>query len=380
MLQHDGYGEMGDGCRKAGTAGHGILTAMDDQIRAWFGDRRLAEDEARARAFWAGEGRCLVSVQCDPDYRQQDLATMRRRAPQVLREQAALPGCNIPSLFADFGTVSMARPWGGRELSGEGGKPHLAPVTADLQAALDAPVQAVEHPDGDVARALHFFQQLSEDLATDRLWLRGPDMQGTLNTAALVVEQTALMMAMYESPELLAAFLERVCDRLIAVQEALRRGSGDRLCGNIWPWVWLPPESGLSLTEDYMPLLGPDQYARFGLPYLEQLSDRFGPVLMHCCGKWGRHVANLHASRVRFRAVEIHCPLTTVDEVAPLAEAGCVIVPFLNQAGEAAFGDPVAFCRHLLQTTPWRYWFALGDGPMARAFAIEVAEAGLTPD
>ena len=64
-----------------------------------------------------------------------------------------------------------------------------------------------------------------------------------------------------------------------------------------------------------MPLLGPEEYKEFGIPYLEKLSRAFGSVHIHCCGEWGRHAANLKKSSAKIRAMEFHYPFTKLEEI-----------------------------------------------------------------
>jgi hypothetical protein len=288
-----------------------------------------------------------------------------------LHAQAALPGCNLPSIHADFGTVSTARHWGGAIRLGAEGKPHIAAVADDPAAILAIEPRPVDDPEQDAARGLELYRRAQELLgdAQGGLWLRSPDMQGPLNTAALLCEQSSFMLAMHDAPELVHRLLDRIDELLIAYQDHLRQGAPGRLAGNIWPWTVLPPELGVALTEDYMPLLSAESYRDFGIPHLARLAHRFQGVQIHCCGRWGRHVPALLASGIRIRAVEFHHPFTTLAEVLPLAEAGAVLVPYFNDR-EQPGADPWDFLAELLRVAPpWaRFWFALGDEPGAQDF------------
>ena len=81
-----------------------------DTLAAWYGEERAAQTVARARRFWAGHGRVMVSVQSNAHgYRQVfDDAKMVAGACAQLQVQAALPGVNVPAVFADYGTISTA--------------------------------------------------------------------------------------------------------------------------------------------------------------------------------------------------------------------------------------------------------------------------------
>jgi hypothetical protein len=343
-----------------------------DQLRAWF--TTYDADLERVRRFWQGEGRTLVSLYpAGQAYRQCfDHATILREAPRFLQAQAQQPGTNLPSFYPDWGTISTARYWGGEpRFDSTGGNIFIDPVAQTLDEALALAPLPVDDPAMDGARALTLWNELSAQLGTRDLWLRSPDMQGTLNTAGLVVNQEELWMAMYSDPAKVHAFLEQVCDFLIRYARYLRQEAGGLVCGNIWPYTFFPAEFGISLTEDMMPLMSAKLYKAFGIPYLRAIGEAMGGLHIHCCGDWGRHAANLKAAELPIRAVEFHYPFTTIEELAPLA-GETVFIPYIMLNRQDTFPSALDYYRHLLDSTPphYRYWFALGDDSAeARAFA-----------
>lgn len=350
-----------------------------DLLGQWYGSDRLDQLHQRARRFWAGEGRCLVSLWTgEHAYRQVfDDNVILRDAPEHLRHMSELPGVNLPAFLADFGTISTARYWGGEVVPPrDGAMIYIHPAANTLEQALAISPLPVDHPDMDGAHAVRLWRELSRKLGTDQLWLRTPDMQGTLNTAGLVLNQEEMLMAMYEQPQQLQQFLDRVCDFLIDYARYLRKETGDHVCGNIWPYPFFPCDMGLSLTEDLMPLLPPDLYERFGIPALRRLQDALGGLLIHCCGQYGQHVPTLVSSGLNIRAIEFHHPATTLDEVLPLALRGTVLIPYFMGEKDHRFQHITDYWRLLLKTAPpeARFWFcAYDDSPQARQFAQDVA-------
>lgn len=348
---------------------------MPDLIAQWYGAERLQADLDRVQRFWAGEGRALASLITWPFPYRQCLSDeqMLALAPRQIAAQASLPGLAIPCFHADFGTVSMPRYWGGERTQHANGQIHIRPVARTLDEALALEPAAVDDPDQDAAHALRLWRTLCERLETDQLWLRTPDFQGVLNTAGLVMDQQELLMALLLQPDLAHEFLRRVCDHLLAVQQYLRRETGGRLCGNIWPDTFLPASVGVSLTEDLMPLLSTDAFREFATPGLQRYQDAFGGLHIHCCGDYGRHAATL--AELNVIAVEVHHPLTTIEQLAPLADR-TVFIPMLNGWVRHGFRTPLAFFEHLLATTPehYRYWFILSeDTAETRQFIARVA-------
>jgi len=342
----------------------------------WFGPERYERQMAQAARFWDGEGRCLVSLQTSAHgYRQIfDPALIRQEAPLALRAQAELHGCNLPAFFADFGTVSTARYWGGRLVPPkDGAMIYIHPAAQTVEEALALRPRPVDDPELDAAVGTRLWREVSEALHTDKLWYRTIDMQGPLNTAGLVMNQEEMFMAMYETPDLVAQFVDRVAEFLIELAQYQRTQTQGKVCGNIWPWPFYPAERGVGLTEDLMPLLPPDLYARFAFPALKRMQAALGGLLIHCCGQYGRHVPALVDSGLRIDAIEFHHPATTLEEVLPLALRGTVLIPYCMTDHQEQFKTGLSYWRWLLQNTPKevRFWFAAGDTPEDRAFAEE---------
>lgn len=335
-----------------------------DTICQWFPnfDRHLEI----VHQFWQGNGRYIVSVDTwQHPYRQlDDPAAMVSTAITHLEYASQLPGCNLPWFAADFGTVSTAKYWGGTpERDSTGENIFIEPVAQTISDALVLIPAAIENDQQDAARAIALCHELNEKLYSDRIWLRTPDNQGPLNTAGMVLNQEELLMALYTDADDVHRFLHQVTDHLIAYQQWLRNNSGGKLCGNVWPHTFLPPEYGVALTEDLMPLMSAKSYADFGIPTIRRMADALGPLHIHCCGEWGRHVPALEQSDIPICAVEFHYPFTTVDDVLPLAETGTVLVPMIVLDKQDEFETICDYYRHLLDHTDShiRFWFACSD-------------------
>lgn len=264
-----------------------------------------------------------------------------------------------PQVFPDFGTISMARGWGGRvELSSEG-NPFIHPAAETVEQALSLEPGPCE----DIDRAIALLETARRQTGRNDLGLRSIDFQGPLNTAAMIVRQEALLMGMFDQPEAVHHLLQRITERNIGILRELRDRAG-RLDGNIWPFVWVPHDVGVCMTEDMMPLLSPEQYIEFGLPYLQQVAEALGPVFIHCCGEWARHAPALGASGIEILGAEVHLPFTRVEDVRPHLPRA-VIVPYvsdLRPSGFSGLGDYVA---HLLDGADpdGPLWIAVSDDP-----------------
>jgi hypothetical protein len=345
-----------------------------DLLADWFGADTIRRRLERIRAFWGGAERFLVTVNSTKAaYRQIfDDARILASAPVQLRHQATLPGVNLPTFFADFGTVSTAKHWGGTTRFPEaGGNIFIDPVASTVTEALAIAPAPPDRPDLDAHRALRLYRALRESLPTESLWFRMPDLQGPLNTAGLVMKQDELLMAMVTEPESVHRFLRGIAEWMVAYVRYCRDASGGRLCGYIWPYTFFPADLGVAITEDLMPLLAVETYREFALPYLRALGRAFGGLQIHCCGRWGRHAPTLREAGVPIRAVEYHYPFTSLEQLACLAPE-TVFVPYITLDQQREFGSATAYYDHLLRTTDerHRFWFAFAeDTDEAVAFA-----------
>lgn len=351
-----------------------------DKILQWFGQDRIEANLQKIRRFWTGQERYIISITSPKDFYRQDPdpQEMVRKAVLNLEHQAQLPGTNIPTLCADFGTVSTAKYWGGRAYRDSTGQNICIERAAQniTDAILLNPLSA-DDPSMDACLSIQLFQQLNKLLETQSLWLRAGDLQGVLNTAGLVMDQEQLLMAMYSEPASVHVFLDKVCNFLISYVHYVRKAAAGKIGGTIWPFIFLPQDLGFCVTEDMMPLVSPDMYAEFGLPYLKRMTDALGPCQIHCCGSWGRHARNLADSGIPIRSVEFFYPFTRIEELRPLAEKGVAFVPYISlDQCQGEFKTVEDYYRHLLKTTDdrHRFWFAfIEDTPQALDFTREYA-------
>jgi len=354
---------------------------VSDLIEQWYGRQKVLRDWDRIRGFWAGEGRCLATMTLAAHRPRQDTSDddRPRLHSDSLRKQADLPGINIPSVFGDYGTVSNARYWGGEvHFSEETGNPHIIPAANSVADALRLTPRPVDDPSMDAARLLRLYDSMNRDLQTDLLWMRMLDPSGPLNSAALILDQTELYMAMHDSPGEVHRFLGNIADFVMELWRHQLNSSGGRVCGSMWPYIVLPHDLGVVVTEDLMPLLSAEQYQEFGIPLLKRMSSEFGALAIHCCGQYAHQVANLKKSGARIRALEFHHPYTRIEDLEPLADS-TVFIPYLAVGKQDRFKSAVEFYRHLLRETPthFRYWFAcVEEDEQTFAFVRELEEKG----
>jgi hypothetical protein len=319
-------------------------------------------------AYWRGElTGPRLSVLSEPSYRQR-LSETRANLDAVADAAAACIRADIadgepavlPAVFADFGTISTAKLYGGRVIPAfEDRKIHIEPVFQRVGEL--AGLRACPFEESDFQVALDLYRRVCDRVGTDCIYMRTPDFQGAMNTLALVMNQEELLAGLYEEPEAIQAALGSITTTLIDYHRRLRRElGGGKVIGNIWPYTVLPEEMGASLTQDMMPLLSAELYRDFELPCLRRIAEAFGGVQIHCCGRYGQHLPALKESGIRILGLEFHHPFTPFAEVHRVFGDGIVYVPYLFSECKD-YPDFVAFAADLLrQGTPQtRFWFAM---------------------
>lgn len=139
------------------------------------------------------------------------------------------------------------------------------------------------------------------------------DLQGPIDTAYLVWDSCDFMAAMYEHPKEVHHLMRMVTDIIIkSVKEA--RSRVREFVPAHFPPVYLPDGMGITVSEDALAVLSRRTYEEFSLPYLNELSEEFGGVVVHSCGNFEHQLPvlkkvhklrgiNFGVSETRFEAV-----------------------------------------------------------------------------
>ena len=328
-----------------------------------FSPERIANALNDFRALLNGDRRePLVTLHALPNYRAEtDPEVMVEKACAQIRADAASQEPHVlPTFWADFGTVSTAKLWGGKVIPApENGGVHIEPVACTLADVENLAVcQSFEQ--SDYQQAITLYRRICERLETDQVFIRTPDFQGPMNTLALLVDQTELMCGLYEEPELIERALDHVTDTLIAHVQRFREEIGaDKVIGNIWPFTSLPDGKGVGITQDYMPLLRPEHYAHFEIPRLKRIADAFGGVFIHCCGEYERHLPTLAKADFKIWGIEAHYPCTKLWNVYDALGDKMLYTPYVMNTAEKEFPTPASFCKELAKhdCAKARLWF-----------------------
>ena len=58
-------------------------------------------------------------------------------------------------------------------------------------------------------------------------------------------------------------------------------------------YPWMPDGLGFQVAHDECVMISADMHDEFAVPYLNQVSDAFGGLFVHSCGKWDHQVKSL---------------------------------------------------------------------------------------
>lgn len=164
------------------------------------------------------------------------------------------------------------------------------------------------------------------------------DLQGPLDTAYLIWNACDFMIAMYEHPAEVHRLMRLVTDLIIKFVKEYRSKVREMVPAH-FPMVYLPDGQGITLSEDALAVLSPHCWEEFSLPYINELSEEFGGVLIHSCGNIGHQLEalkkvhklrgiNFGVSETRFEAVWEAFGGKTV--VIPHCSAEIIVANFKN--------------------------------------------------
>src|SRR5690606_39515273 len=125
--------------------------------------------------------------------------------------------------------------------------------------------------------------------------VRHTGRHGPLEAAALSVGHNNFLMTMLTHPEAIHHLLQMVTDLTIEVAQA-QRAIVAEYGGEFVPSLhqpWLPDGFGFGVSNDECVMISAEMHEEFHVPYLNQLSEVFGGIYHHSCGKWTHQFSSL---------------------------------------------------------------------------------------
>jgi hypothetical protein len=231
-------------------------------------------------------------------------------------DQMSLQGDFVPCLCPAFGVINIPAAFGCEVVWWEDNFPSVKPLALGDPAG----VYDLRRPtlsSGEMGRILdttrHFIEKTE-----GRIPIRLTDIQGPLDSAALIMGHTEFFTAIKTHPWEAHHLLQLITDFTIESakgQRSLVRGSGVEFVPSLFQ-PWIPDGFGISVSNDACVMISAEEHDEFCIPYLNQISAAFGGLYIHSCGNWLHQIPSL--TKVRgLRGLEFGVSETPF---APVAE------------------------------------------------------------
>jgi hypothetical protein len=211
---------------------------------------------------------------------------------QEIEGQLEQRGDYIPSLCPMLGVIGVPAAFGGEVVWWDDDLPAVRPCISDPEQVYDLPKPSLT--DGVLGRILDYTRYFLEQTG-GRIPIRLTDMQGPLDSTALIFGHNNYLLAMVTHPKEVHHVLQRVTDltiEYIAAYRALIHEYGGEFVPSI-NYPWMPDGFGIQVAHDECVMISPAMHDEFAVPYLNQMSDAFGGLFVHSCGKWAHQVKSL---------------------------------------------------------------------------------------
>jgi hypothetical protein len=264
------------------------------------------------------------------------------------RETAAIPDAFVPHLQPQGGVTVFASAFGCPVDFFKHTLPWAHPVIRESDPAekvYELPPPAVD--DGQLGDMLAFADYFVEQ-TQGRYPVAMTDLQGPLDTAYLVWESSAFMVAMYTNPKEVHHLMRLVTDLIIRYVKAQHSRSPEFLPCH-YPPLWLPDGRGIAISDDGLAVISPKLYREFCLPYVNQLSEEFGGVMIHSCGNFVHQFDNLERVH-NLRGINFGVTETPFAAVWERFGGKTAIIPHLGLNNDIHFDGNRQYLEHVRRT------------------------------
>ncbi len=221
-----------------------------------------------------------------------DPAKFLRAQLDEIEAQMALHGDFVPSLCPTLGLVGIPSAFGCEVIWWENDLPAVRPALADADSIDSLPVPSVR--DGELGRMLDYTRYFLEQTG-GRFPIKMSDIQGPLDSAALIMGHNTFLTALYTEPDAVHRLLQKVTNltiEFVHAQRAIALEYGADFVPSMFQ-PWMPDGLGISISNDECVMISAAMHDEFHVPYLNQLSDAFGGIYLHSCGRWTHQFPSL---------------------------------------------------------------------------------------
>jgi hypothetical protein len=232
-----------------------------------------------------------------------------------IEDQISLQGDFVPCLCPAFGVINIPAAFGCEVVWWEDNFPSVRPLR------LDAPekIYEISKPSlssGEMGRILDYTRYFIAETG-GCFPIRLTDIQGPLDSAALIMGHTEFLSALKTHPREAHHLLRMITDFTIECARAQRkavRDAGAEFVPSLFQ-PWIPDGSGISISNDACVMISAAEHDEFCLPHLNRISEAFGGIYIHSCGNWLHQMPSLEKVR-DLRGLEFGVTETPFDPVA----------------------------------------------------------------
>jgi len=260
-----------------------------------------------------------------------------------IEAQTRLPGDFVPALCPSLGVVAVPSAFGCAVEWWDDNFPTVKPLIGGRPEK----VWDLEPPGvraGELGRVLDTARRFRE-ASGGRLPIRLTDIQGPLDSAALIWGHNDFMLALLTHPKEVHHLLGMVTDLTIAFTAAMAAEAGEDFVPSLFQ-PWMPPGTGLSVSNDECVMISPGAHDEFSVPYLDRISDAFGGIYVHSCGNWLHQIPSLEKVH-NLRGVEFGASETPFAGVAERLNGKVVVACRIGLNRDFPFRSMTAFVRHI---------------------------------
>ncbi len=275
--------------------------------------------------------------------------------------QLAFRGDFVPALSPALGVVGIPSAFGCEVVWWEKDFPSVRPIRNDDPRR----ILELEKPTadaGELERVLDHTRYFLEATG-GRLPIRMGDIQGPLDSAALVFGHTEFFEAMRTHPHEAMRLMDLVTEvsiDFVKTQRRLVKEAGAEFVPSLFQ-PWIPDGSGVSISNDAAVMISAEMHDRFCLPFLNRLSEEFGGIYIHSCGNWTHLIPSL--AKVRgLRGLEFGASETPFEAPAEAFGGKVVLACRVGQHRDIKFRGMADYVSRVLKSAKtWRGLFVHVD-------------------
>jgi len=172
------------------------------------------------------------------------------------------------------------------------------------------------------------------------------DIQSPIDTALLIWDPNALMLAMFDHPREVHHLMQMITDLTIEfIKEHSARAP--EFIPMHFPAVWYPDGMGIAISDDALAVLSPATYKEFALPYTNQLSEAFNGIFIHSCGDFTHQFENLESVH-KLRGINFGTTETPFEAVWERFNGVTAIAPHMGLNKDIVIDSQLEYIQHIL--------------------------------